>query len=96
MKCGINKLLWPCVSITVYNEINCVCVALCEAVICSEHKEVYNAYMCDTWHLFKSILPKYFGLETFGLIKPYLQNMCYSKKEANFEDNFEKAMSTRT
>ena len=31
MKCGINKLLWPYMYITLYNEINCVCVA-CEAI----------------------------------------------------------------
>ena len=42
MKRGINKLLWPYMSITMYNEINCVCVA-CEAIICSEREESYNA-----------------------------------------------------
>ena len=38
MKRGINKLLWPYMSITMYNEINCVCVA-CEAIMCSEREE---------------------------------------------------------
>ena len=42
MKRGINKLLWPYMSITMYNEINCVCVA-CEAIIFSEREEFYNA-----------------------------------------------------
>ena len=42
MKHGINKLLWPYTSITMYNEINSVCVA-CEAIICSERTESYNA-----------------------------------------------------
>ena len=39
-------------------------------------------YMCDTWHLFDSILPKRFGLETFNSIKIYLQSMCYSKTDS--------------
>ena len=42
MKRGINKLLWPYMSITMYNEINGVCVA-CDAIICSEREESYNA-----------------------------------------------------
>ena len=133
MKRGINKLLWPYMSITMYNEINCVCVA-CEAIICSEREEAYNAmiqfviknsqkrtnetihvvaadgfinqdcvtnkfglphatYMCDTWHLFDSILPKRFGVPTFTLIKSYLQLMCYSKTEVQFEEAFNKAMN---
>jgi len=133
MKRGINKLLWPYMSITMYNEINCVCVA-CEAIICSEREDAYNAmiqfvlknskkrtnetihviaadgfinqdcvtnkfglphaiYMCDTWHLFDSILPKRFGVSTFGVIKPYLQSMCYSKTESQFEEAFTKAMN---
>jgi len=133
MKRGINKLLWPYMSITMYNEINCVCVA-CEAIICSEREDAYNAmiqfviknskkrtnetihvvaadgfinqdcvtnkfglphatYMCDTWHLFDSILPKRFGIVTFGLIKSYLQLMCYSKTEVQFEEAFNKAMN---
>ena len=28
-------------------------------------------YMCDSWHLFDSILPKRFGVDTFNLIKSY-------------------------
>ena len=132
MKRGINKLLWPYMSITMFNEINCVCVA-CEAIICSEREESYNAmiqfvlknskkrtseninviaadgfinqdcvtnkfglpnatYMCDTWHLFDSILPKRFGVETFNLIKTYLQSMCYSKTESQFELAYMKAL----
>ena len=50
-------------------------------------------YMCGTWHLFDSILPKCYRLKTFGLIKTYLQNMCYSKTESHFEEAFAKAMS---
>ena len=49
--------------------------------------------MCDTWHLFDSILPKQFGISTFELIKPYLQPMCYSKTESQFEESFNKAMN---
>ena len=131
MKHGINKLLWPYMSITMYNEINCICVA-CETIICSEREELYNAmiqfipknskkrtnenipviaadgfinqycvtnkfglphatYMCDTCHLFDSILPKRFGIDTFGLIKAYLQIMGYSRTESQFEDSFSKA-----
>ena len=40
MKHGINKLLWPNMSITMYNEINSICVT-CEAIICSEQEESY-------------------------------------------------------
>ena len=50
-------------------------------------------YMCDTWHLFDSILPKHFGIDTFGLIKPYLQSMCYSRTESQFEESFSKSMT---
>ena len=133
MKRGINKLLWPYMSITMYNEINCVCVA-CEAIICSEREESYNTmiqfvfknskkrtnenihviaadvfinqdcvtnkfglphatYMCDTWHLFDFILPKCFVVGTFNLTKTYLQSICYSKTEAQFELAFTKAMT---
>ena len=132
MKRGINKLLWPYMSITMYNELNSVCVA-CEAIICSEREESYNAmiqfvlqnskkrtneninviaadgfinqncvtnkfglpnatYMCDTWYLFDSILPKRFGVDTYNLIKTYLQSMCYSKTESQFEQAYNKAM----
>ena len=104
-----------------YNEINCVCVA-CEAIICSEREESYNAmiqfvlknsnkrsnenihviaadgfinqdcvtnkfglphatYMCDTWHLFASILPKRFGVDTFNMIKPYTYKVCVIPKQ---------------
>ena len=132
MKRGINKLLWPYMSITMYNEINCVCVA-CEAITCTEREESYNAmiqfvlknskrrtneminviaadgfinqdcvtnkfgltnatYMCDMWHLFDSILPKCFGVDIFTLIKSYLQSMCYSKTEAQFQQAYDKAM----
>ena len=49
--------------------------------------------MCDTWHLFDSILPKRFGVDTFSLIKSYLQSMCYSKTEAQFEQAFTNAMT---
>ena len=38
MKHGINKLLWPNISITMYNEINCIRID-CEAIKCSEHVE---------------------------------------------------------
>ena len=132
MKRGINKLLWPYMSITMFNELNSICVA-CEAIICSERDESYNAmiqfvlknsknrtneninviaadgfinqdcvtnkfglpnaiYMCDTWHLFDSILPKRFGIDTYNLIKTYLQNMCYAKTESQFEQAYEKGM----
>ena len=50
-------------------------------------------YMCDTWHLFDSILPKRFGISTFELIKPYLQLKYYSKTESQFEESFNKAMN---
>ena len=53
----------------------------------------HATYMCDTWHLFDSILPKRFGIDTFGQIKPYLQSMCYSKTESQFDEAFTKAMS---
>ena len=49
--------------------------------------------MCDTRHLFDSIFPKYFGIDTFNLIKTYLQSMCYSKTEAQFELSYTKAMT---
>ena len=31
----------------------------------------HATYMCDICHLLDSILPKHFGVDTFGLIKPY-------------------------
>ena len=41
-KHGINKLLQPNMTITMYNEINCICVPVaCEAIICSEHEVSY-------------------------------------------------------
>ena len=133
MKRGINKLLWPYMSITMFNEINSVCVG-CEAIICSEREDAYKAmiqfviknskkrtnenihviaadgfinqdcvtnkfglpnaiYMCDMWHLFDSILPKRFGLETFNNLKTYLQHMVYSRTQALFEEAYNKAMS---
>ena len=48
--------------------------------------------MCDTWHLFDSILPKRFGVDTFNCIKSYLQSMCYCKTEAQFEQAYDKAL----
>ena len=42
MKRGLNKLLWPYMSICMYNELNTICVA-CEAIICSEREEAYRA-----------------------------------------------------
>ena len=48
--------------------------------------------MCDTWHLFDSILPKEFGIDTFNLIKIYLQSMCFSKTESQFEQAYAKGM----
>lgn len=133
MKRGINKLLWPYMSIAMFNEINCVCVA-CEAIICSEREEAYHAmiqfvlknsrrrtnenihviaadgfinqdcvtnrfglpnaiYMCDMWHLFDSILPKRFGLETFNNLKTYLKDMVYSRTQTLFEEAYNKAMN---
>lgn len=86
MKRDINKLLWPYMSITMYNEINSVCVYVIAAdcfiiqdCITNKFGLPHATYMCNAWHLFDSNLAKCFGLEIFRLIKPYLQNMCYSK-----------------
>ena len=49
--------------------------------------------MCDTWHLFDSIFPKCFGVDTFNLIKSFLQSMCYSKTETQFEQEYTKAIT---
>ena len=53
----------------------------------------HATYMCDTWYLFDSILSKYFGIDTFGLIKPNLQSMRYSKTESQSEESFTKEMT---
>ena len=38
----INDMKWPYVSISMFNELNSVCVA-CEGIICGERVEAYNA-----------------------------------------------------
>ena len=53
----------------------------------------HATYMYEKPHLFDSILPKHFGVDTFGLIKSYLQSMFYFKTEAQFEQSFTKAMA---
>ena len=50
-------------------------------------------YMCDTCHLFDSILPKRFGVDTYNLIRSHLQSMCYSKTKSQFEQAYTKAMT---
>ena len=42
MKRGINKFLWPYVAITMYNEMESICVG-CEGIICTEREEAYRA-----------------------------------------------------
>ena len=38
----INEMEWPCMSITMYNELNSICIA-CERIICGEGLEAYKA-----------------------------------------------------
>lgn len=42
MKRGINKWLWPYIAITMYNELDMVCVG-CESIICTERIEAYES-----------------------------------------------------
>ena len=44
MKRGLNKLLWSCVFVIMYNEMEQVCVG-CEGIIFSERDEAYTAMM---------------------------------------------------
>ena len=37
----INDMKWPYVSISMFNELNSVCVA-CEGIVCGERVQVYN------------------------------------------------------
>jgi len=48
MKRGINKLLWPYLAVSMYNDLEQVCVG-CEAIVCSERTEAYEfvvKFMC--------------------------------------------------
>ena len=40
----INDMKWPYVSISMFNELNPVCVA-CEGIVCGERVEAYNAML---------------------------------------------------
>ena len=40
----INDMKWPYVSISMFNELNSVCVA-CEGIVCGERVEAYNAML---------------------------------------------------
>ena len=42
MKRGINKFLWPYIAITMYNEMESICVG-CEGIVCTEREEAYKA-----------------------------------------------------
>ena len=42
MKQGLNKFLWPCMSVTMYNDMEQVCVG-CEGIVCSKGDESYIA-----------------------------------------------------
>ena len=42
MLCPINEIEWPYISISMYNELNSVCVA-CEGIVCGERVEAYKA-----------------------------------------------------
>ena len=49
MKRELNTLLWPYMAITMYNELNMICLG-CEAIVISERKEAYKAllnFICD-------------------------------------------------
>ena len=41
MKRDLNTLLWPYVAVTMYNEMDCVCVG-CEGIVLSEREEAYK------------------------------------------------------
>lgn len=52
MKREINSLLWPYMAITMYNELEMICLA-CEAIVITERKEAYKAlinFVCDEKH----------------------------------------------
>ena len=44
MKRKLNTLLWPYIALTMYNEMNMICVA-CEGIFISERQEAYNAIL---------------------------------------------------
>ena len=44
MKRDLNTLLWPCVAVTMYNELDSVCVG-CEGIVLSEREEAYKAML---------------------------------------------------
>ena len=45
MKRGINTLLWPYFSVTMYDEMSKICIA-CEGILCGEREDMYQ-FACD-------------------------------------------------
>ena len=45
MKRGINTLLWPYFSVTMYDKMSKICIA-CEGILCGEQEDMYQ-FACD-------------------------------------------------
>ena len=68
MKRGINQCLWSCLSITLHNEMNKVCVG-CETIIFSERNDAYKS-MIDFCIEFSPKIPReeIFVVTAYGFV----------------------------
>ena len=72
MKQGLNKFLWPCVSVTMYNDMEQVCVG-CEGIVCSKIDEAYIAIM----NFIISNSPKRKRENIYVIDQPYKYNLAF-------------------